>query len=146
MTPSLPAFSEPLRTPRGTDRSATDGMSTTRSYVGLPASRRLALSFASLQVATERYISEELASALCGCWVTALLFRRCLMCAIGPLFGLAKREPSTGGSRLRHLGPRARQDLVMLAALAPLLASNVAVPTSNVIGCSDASLARGLSV
>ena len=48
-------------------------------FVGLPASRRFALSFASLQVAAERYISEELASALAGCWVTALLYRRCLM-------------------------------------------------------------------
>ena len=38
--------------------------------VGLPAPRRLALSHASLAVAAGRFISEELASILCGCWVS----------------------------------------------------------------------------
>ena len=62
------------------------------TLVGLPAARRLALSQASLIVASSRWISEELASILAGSWVTALLYRRALMAAIGPLFSLGKRE------------------------------------------------------
>ena len=46
----------------------------------------------SLIVASSRWISEELASILAGSWVTALLYRRALMAAIGPLFSLGKRE------------------------------------------------------
>ena len=111
--------------------------------VGLPASRRLALSHVSLQVAAGRWISEQLASALAGSWVTALMYRRPLMAAIGALFELGKRAPLPGGSLLRHLGPAARQDLVLLSVLAPLMVSNVAAPTSCQVGVSDASSKRG---
>eukprot|EP00439_Symbiodinium_sp_Y106_P042996 s4102_g5.t1 len=71
--------------------------------VGLPSHRRLALAHASLTVSSGRYISEELASILAGSWVTALLYRRCLMAAIGPLFALGKKEPSFEASALRPL-------------------------------------------
>ena len=111
--------------------------------VGLPAHRRLALAHASLTVAAERYISEELASILAGSWVTALLYRRCLMAAIGPLFSLGKRVSQVGGSLLRPLPSPARQDLVLLSALAPAMVSNVAAPMSPSVSCSDASLAKG---
>ena len=85
-------------------------------FVGLPASRRFALSCASLQVATECYLSEELASALAGCWVTALPLQTLPdVCYWAPLF-LGKREASPAGSALRQLGPAARQDLVLLAS------------------------------
>ena len=99
--------------------------------VGLPAHRRLALAHASLTVAAERYISEELASILAGSWVTALLYRRCLMAAIGPLFSLGKRVSQVGGSLLRPLPSPARQDLVLLSALAPAMVSNVAAPMAD---------------
>ena len=67
--------------------------------VGLPSHRR----HASLTVSSGRYISEELASILAGSWVAALLYRRCLMAAIGPLFALGKKEPSFEASALRPL-------------------------------------------
>ena len=111
--------------------------------VGLPAPRRLALAHASLEVASNRFVSEELASVLAGCWVTALLYRRCLIAALGPLFAVGKKTPETGGSHLQPLGPAARQDLVLLAALAPVMVSNVAAPISCKVGCSDASLEKG---
>ena len=111
--------------------------------VGLPAHRRFALSYASLLVAESRHCSEELGSILAGSWVSALLFRRCLMCCIGPLFSCGKREASDGGGRLLRLPAAARLDLVMLSVLAPIIVSDVGVPTSTVVGASDASLARG---
>ncbi|OLP77717.1 hypothetical protein AK812_SmicGene42187 [Symbiodinium microadriaticum] len=73
--------------------------------VGLPAHRRLTLAHASLAVASGRHISEELGSVLSGCWATALLYRRCLMTAIGPLFSVGKKTPDAGGSYLQPLGP-----------------------------------------
>ncbi|CAE7356391.1 unnamed protein product, partial [Symbiodinium microadriaticum] len=86
------------------------------TLVGLPAARRLALSQASLIVASSRWISEELASILAGSWVTALLYRphdlgRCPRCKARP--GVAS------------------------------LVTNVSAPFSPVVSCSDASTARG---
>ena len=121
------------------EASCADGL----ALVGLPAGRRAALAYASLVVASGRHVTEELASLLTGCWVHALLFRRCLMAVIGPLFRLGKKAPTPGASLLRPLPPDARLDLVMLACLSPLMVSNVSAKVSSVVGCSDASLGRG---
>ena len=121
------------------EATAADG----HILVGLPASRRFALSYASLLVAESRHCSEELGSILTGSWVSALLFRRCLMCCIGALFGCGKKESSDGGGRLLRLPAAARLDLVMLSVLAPIIVSDVSAPISPTVGASDASLARG---
>ena len=71
------------------------------------------------------------------------MYRRPLMASIGALFELGKRAPLPGGSLLRPLGPAARQDLVLLSVLAPLMVSNVAAPASCHVGVSDASSKRG---
>ena len=65
------------------------------------------------------------------------------MTAIGPLFAVGKKTPDAGGSFLQPLGRAARQDLVLLSALAPVMVSNVAAPVSREVSCSDASLSRG---
>ena len=80
---------------------------------------------------------QSLASILAGCWVTALMYRRPLMAALGPLFALGKREPCQEGSKLRPLPPAARQDLVLLAALAPAMTSNVSAVFSSVVPLAD---------
>ena len=52
-------------------------------------------------------------------------------------------DPSPApGPQLRPLPPAARQDLVLLAALAPAMTSNVSAAFSSVVGCSDASTSR----
>ena len=66
------------------------------------------------------------------------------MAAIGPLFALVKKSSKTGGSDLRPLPAAARQDLVLLSVLSPVMVSKVAAPVSRTVGCSDASLARGV--
>ncbi|CAE7819443.1 unnamed protein product [Symbiodinium sp. CCMP2592] len=98
---------------------------------------------ASLVIASGRWISEELASILAGSWVTALLYRRALMAAIGALFSLGKKEACSDASRLRPLPSAARQDLVLLAALVPAMVSNVSAEFSAEVSCSDASSSRG---
>ena len=66
------------------------------------------------------------------------------MAVIGPLFYLQKkREACQEASRLRPLPPSARQDLVLLAALSPIMVTNVSAPFSSTVSCSDASTARG---
>ncbi|CAE7768524.1 unnamed protein product [Symbiodinium sp. CCMP2592] len=85
----------------GSDNKDVDASAETvasgKVLVGLPVPRRLALSQASLLVAQGRWISEELASILVGCWVTALMYRNPLLFALG------------------------KKDLAVLAVLAPVM-------------------------
>ncbi|CAE7946106.1 unnamed protein product [Symbiodinium sp. KB8] len=52
-------------------------------------------------------------------------------------------SPSTADSGLVALPRGAAQEVALLSALAPVIASNVAVPVSPFAYCSDASLAKG---
>ena len=112
--------------------------------VAVPAKKRLALSLVSLRAASLRWISEELASQLSGGWVSALMFRRCAMALANEVFSLGV-SGFTGdfGSRLVPLRPAVRQELVLLAVFAPVLAANVSVPYCQQVFASDASLEKG---
>ena len=137
-------FAQSLFTVAGAQVDSTwDTVKAGITSVGAPAEKRFALSLASLKVASGRFVSEELASILAGSWVSCLLFRRCLMAAVNDLFRLAPKETSFSGSRLVPLGLKPRQELVLLAVLAPVLVSNVAVPFSSRAYASDASLQKG---
>ena len=69
-------FGERVFTVAGAQVDASpDTVASGKVLVGLPVPRRLALAQASLLVASGRWISEELASILAGCWVTALLIQ-----------------------------------------------------------------------
>lgn len=57
--------------------------------VGAPSSKRLALSVLSLRAAALPCITSRLSSRLAGNWVSVLLYRRCLSCAISGFFSLA---------------------------------------------------------
>ena len=112
--------------------------------VACPAQKRLALALVSLRAASSRVISQELASMLSGSWVSALMFRRPAMAIADKIFGLGSGVQTwESGSRLIPLVPEARQELVLLAVLSPLLATNVAAPFSETVRASDASMAKG---
>ena len=112
--------------------------------VGSPVQKRLALSLVSLKVASCRVVSQELAAMLAGGWVSSLLFRRCGMAVLDSLFSLGSKEQfGEKGSPLVDLPARARQELALLAVLAPLLATNVAAPFLQKVVASDASLQKG---
>ena len=97
------------------------------------AKKRLALSYVSLKVSAQRYISRELGSMLSGSWISCLLFRCCVMSVLDAFFAIAL--PSSAGdegSELVPLPTTARQELSMLALLAPLIACRLptcAAPT-----------------
>ncbi|CAE7213749.1 unnamed protein product, partial [Symbiodinium necroappetens] len=112
--------------------------------IGSPLPKRLALSLVSLLTATRRCVTEELASMITGGWTSALMFRRCAMAVAGSIFE-QRVDRTTGdeGSPLVSLGPSSRQELVLLAVLAPLLASCVSVPYDRTLFASDASLRKG---
>ena len=59
---------------------------------------------------------------------------------LSKLFGISE------GSRLVHLPPAVRQELCVVALLAPMLASNVAAPFLSEVFASDASMKRGAYV
>ena len=112
--------------------------------MGAPLHKRLALAAVNLQATSSRHISLELSSMLAGGWVSVLMFRRCAMAVAGKLFELGvDSAPGEGGSALVRFPPGARQELVLLSVLSPLLASNVAVPYEKRLFASDASLSKG---
>ena len=112
--------------------------------IGAPPEKRLALAWISLKAACLPQISEELASALAGSWISALMYRRCFMATFGTFFSLCRAEPSSDpGSFLRPLLRKQAQELVLLACFAPIITCNVAVDFSPTIYCSDASCPRG---
>ena len=107
--------------------------------VGAPPEKRFSLSFLSLKAAALPGISRELAAALAGSWTSALLFRKPLAACLCSFFKLGLGHVSgQPGSDVVPLSRAQAQELVLLAALAPIAVSNVALPH-----CTDASLAKG---
>ncbi|CAE7902362.1 unnamed protein product [Symbiodinium sp. KB8] len=102
--------------------SSPEAVSSGCVTVGSPVEKRLALSLVSPKVASCRVVSQELAAMLAGG---------------------SKEQFGEKGSPLVDLPARARQELVLLAALAPLLATNVAAPFLRKVVASDASLQKG---
>ncbi|CAE7353024.1 unnamed protein product, partial [Symbiodinium microadriaticum] len=111
--------------------------------VGAPLQRRLALSYVSLKAAALPGTSEELVSSLLGAWVSYIQFRRPFACFLDTAFKLGAKKAHPSGSPARPLPRKAACELSLLAACAPLPASNIAVPYDDHVYCADASLAKG---
>ena len=112
--------------------------------VGTPLQKRLALSYVSLKTASLPAISEELASCLSGSWISVLQFRKCFSSILDFFFLLGRKDSTAdSGSRLRFLPRKAANEISLLAALAPVLTSNIAVPYESRAFCTDASLEKG---
>ena len=111
--------------------------------VGAPLQRRLALSFVTLKAAALPGTSEELISSMLGAWVSYIQFRRPFACFLDTAFKLGVKKAHPSGSPARPLPRKAACELSLLAACAPLLATNIAVPYDDHVYCADASLAKG---
>ncbi|CAE7224840.1 unnamed protein product [Symbiodinium sp. CCMP2592] len=115
--------------------------------VGAPPGKRLALAFLSLKASPLPGISKELAAAFSGSWTSALLFRKPLAACLGSFFKLGLGHVSGHpGSDVVPLSRTQAQELVLLAVLSPIAVSNVALPHSKRIFCTDASLKKGAVV
>lgn len=112
--------------------------------VGAAGEKRFGLAMISALAANLPYTSDSLHATLVGSWISTLLFRRCMMAHLNGLFEVIPAlELDTLKPRLWPLSRKAADELVVLAALAPLMASNVAVPFAPRVYASDASVQRG---
>ena len=111
--------------------------------VAAPVAKRIALSALTLRMASFPVTSPRLAARLAGNWVSVLLYRRCLSSLVDDFFALGAGCEEMPADTLVPLNRKVAQELVMLAAMAPLACANVALPTSECIYATDASLAKG---
>ena len=114
--------------------------------VSAPLTKRIALSVLSLRTAALPSITPRLAARLSGNWVSVLLFRRCASAVVDDLFALGSGLERDDCPALVPLPKKVSTELSMLAALAPLLSTNVAAPFSSVVRVSDASITKGAIV
>ena len=114
--------------------------------VASPLSKRLSLSALSLRVARLPSITPRLAARLSGNWVSATLFRRCVSSVVDGFFALGAGLEKPGAPALVPLSRNVAQEIVLLSALAPLIASNILVEYSSEIYASDSSSVKGAYV
>ncbi len=114
--------------------------------VSAPLSKRIALSTLSLRTAVLPAITSRLASRLAGNWVSVLLYRRCLSSVVDSFFGIAASCQTSRKNKVVKFQRSTAEELVTLAALAPLISTNVALPLSRSVYASDASNSSGAVV
>lgn len=114
--------------------------------VGAPLGKRIGLSTLSLRACSLPCITSRLASRLSGNWVSVLLYRRCWSSLVSKFFSMAAVGEKSFDNKLLGLPRGIAEELVSLAAIVPLIASNVATPYSGIAFASDASLASGAVV
>ena len=115
--------------------------------LGSPVAKRLALALVSLEVTRLRYTTDSLHACLLGGWTSALMFRRPLMSVLFASHKLIDTS-ALNASRPRVLTlPRgSAQELLLLAVLAPAMCSDLSIPFSEKLFCTDSSDAKGAVV
>ena len=108
--------------------------------LGAPYAKRLGLGLLSAAVASLRQTSDAVIASVVGSWVSILLYRRPLMSVMNQLFQVVPPdELNTEVPMLRPLRRAAAEELQVLAVLAPITCSNLAVPFGREIYATDAS-------
>ena len=113
---------------------------------GAPLSKRVGLAAVSLRAPRLSAISSGLASRLSGSWVSLLLYRRCLSSLVAKFFVLASEGERKDEPTIMPLSRSTAEELVSLAVMAPLMATDLSAPILNDIFASDSSMARGAVV
>ena len=112
--------------------------------LGSPAQKRFGLMMLSAIGANLAYTTDALHSSLIGSWISVLLYRRPMMAHMNRLFGVIDaKELNPEVPVLRPLSRGAAEEMLILACLGPLAASNIAVPFSDSLYASDASTLKG---
>lgn len=113
--------------------------------VGSPLAKRLALAVLSLRAACLPGLSAGVATRVAGNWVSVLQFRKCWSSLIDGFFLSSTKCQRDVGS-VFALDRSVAQELVLLASIAPLVVSNVAVDYLPEIFATDASNQKGAIV
>eukprot|EP00435_Cladocopium_sp_Y103_P039252 s133_g10.t1 len=114
--------------------------------VTAPWAKRMALSVLSLRAASLPALSAKVLARLSGSWISVLMYRRCMMSIVSDLFRLAADAEASGANVLVPLPRATVQELSILAALAPIIMTNVASKMSATVFASDALLGFGAVV
>ena len=111
-----------------------------------PLAKRLGLGLVSLRAASLPAISTTLAARLSGSWVSVLLYRRCLTSLVDDFFSLASLQEKEEAMRVVPLERKVAEEIVSLAILAPICASDLSAPYLKKIYATDASMSKGAIV
>lgn len=112
-----------------------------------PAKKRLALAYLSAEIAQLPYTTDALHVCLLGGWVHALMYRRPLMCVLDKAFKLVDATKLDADKpKLVALPRGVAEELLVIAVLAPFLATNLAAVFEPAIYATDASDAKGAFV
>ena len=115
--------------------------------VAVPSSKRWGLAMLSAALAELPYTSDALHASVVGAWISTLLYRRPMMTIMNELFKvIPHHELDTEKPRMWRLPRGAAEELCLLAVLAPMMASNLTIPFSEILFASDASLSKGAYV
>lgn len=114
--------------------------------VAAPLSKRIGLSTLSLRAARLRWISNKLASRLAGNWISVVLYRRCWSSLVEKFFALSAECERHSSNAIIPLPRDCAEELVSLAAVVPLIASDITASFSSQVFASDASMQSGAAV
>eukprot|EP00435_Cladocopium_sp_Y103_P074323 s580_g48.t1 len=111
--------------------------------VGAPIAKRLALAVLSLRVACLPAVHGKIASRLAGNWVSVLQYRKCFSSVIDDLFRVASDCLCDDPTALRPLSRKVANEITMLAAMSPLMFTNLTAGYLDRIFATDASNKKG---
>eukprot|EP00434_Breviolum_minutum_P029037 symbB.v1.2.025685.t1/scaffold2428.1/size79313/2 len=113
-------------------------------FAAAPWDKRMSLALFSAASAALPYTSDALHACLLGSWVSVLMMRRQLFAIMNESFRVVPQdELDTENPVLRPLSRKAAEELLLLACLAPVAGSNLAVPFSDRLFATDASSGKG---
>ena len=128
-----------------------DGSAFTRKLglctLAAPASKRLGLSFLSLQLASLRATTDSLHACLLGGWTSCLMYRRALMSILDRVHSFADMSlVDQNNPKVLKMPRLVAQEFVLLGILAPFMCADLAAPISTSVYASDASDLKGAIV
>jgi hypothetical protein len=114
--------------------------------VGVQRTRRATLAAVTLILARLGCCTTDLLRRVLGLWTAVLLFRRPAFAALDSVYLHISRFAEDPASRVRALPGTVRSELMLLAAFAPLLETNLRAQVSTDVTVTDASLTGAAAV
>ena len=112
--------------------------------LGAPLEKRLALAMLSAACARVPYTTDAVHSSLVGSWISVMMLRRPCMSILNEVFRVSPPVAlDTTRPKMWSLGRKAADELLVAAALAPIMVSNLAVPFKEEIFATDSSSTKG---
>ena len=113
-------------------------------FAAAPIDKRMSLALFSAASAALPYTSDALHACLLGSWVSVLMMRRQLFAILNESFRVVPHdELNTEKPVLRPMSRKAAEELLLLACLAPVAGSNLAIPFGDRLYATDSSSGKG---